>query len=211
MKININKKLALIIFIIVIAVLINVITRKTPYEVVEGMRDGVEGYELISTNVTDEGEILYTSGVINEAEDNIYYVDMVKNTLTGYKWTGGGGHINRDIVEGNKDFIISMQLLNEEQDITPTALGIISDERVIGIRIDVLDELSNKATIYNGRDGNEKFYVVHFESEIADVSYLIVRIMYTGGREVVFLPSGEDMERLQEGKQLYINEENIEK
>ena len=208
---NINRKLALIIFIIVMAVLINVITRKTPYEVVEEMRDGVEDYMLISTNKTDEGEILYTSGVINKDKDNIYYVDMVKKTLTGYKWTGGGGHINRDIVESNKDFIISMQLLNEEQDITPTALGIISDERVIGIRINVKDELSNKATIYNGRDANEKFYVVHFESDIADVPYLMVRIMYTGGREAVFLPSDEEMERLREGKQLYINEENIEK
>ena len=52
---------------------------------------------------------------------------------------------------------------------------------------------------------------MHFESNVAEVPYLIVRIMYAGGREVVFLPTDEDMERLQEGKQLYINEENIER
>jgi len=211
MRNYINKKLGvIIIFVIVIAILINISTRKTPYELVEGMRDGVVDYELITSNKTDEGIFLYTSGVINKMEDNIYYVDMMKKTLTGYKWIGGGGHINRDHPKESEDFIISMQLLNEEQHITPTALGIISDEKVIGIRIDILDELSNKVTIYNGRDEKEKFYVVHFESDISEVPFLIVRIMYTGGREVVFLPTDEDMKRLQEGKQLYINEENIE-
>ena len=211
MKSSINKKLGIIIiFVIFIAIIINISTRKTPYELVEGMRDGVVDYELISSNETDEGIFLYTSGVINKVEDNIYYVDMMKKTLTGYKWIGGGGHINRNHPKEGEDFIISIQLLNEEQHITPTALGIISDEKVKEIRIEILDEVSNKATIYNGRDENEKLYVVHFESDIADVPYLIVRIMYTGGREVVFSPSDKDMERLQEGKQLYINEENID-
>lgn len=211
MRININKKLtAIIISVIVIVILINISTRKTPYEIVEERRDGVVDYELILSNETDDGIFLYTSGIVNKNRDNIYYVDMVKKTLTGYKWVGGGGHINRDHPKESEDFIISMQLLNEEQHITPTALGIISDEKVMGIRIDILDELSNKATIYNGRDENEKFYVVHFESDIADGPYLIVRIMYTGGHEVVFLPTNEDIERLQEGKQLYIYEEDIE-
>ncbi|NMA49083.1 MAG: hypothetical protein GX947_04855 [Tissierellia bacterium] len=215
MRNYINRKLGvIIIFVIVIAILINISTRKSPYELVEEMRDGTVDYELISSNKTDDGIFLYTSGIVNKHRDNIYYVDMVKKTLTGYKWVGGGGHINRDLPkesEESEDFIISMQLLNEEQHITPTALGIISDEKVIGISIDILDELSNKVTIYNGRDEKEKFYVVHFEGDIADVPYLIVRIMYAGDREVVFLSTDEDMKRLQEGKQLYINEENIEK
>lgn len=212
MKNNINKKIAaIIIFAIVIIILINMSTRKTPYEVVEERREGVVDYELISSNKTDEGLFLYTSGIVNKERDNIYYVDMVKKKLTGYKWVGGGGHINRDISKSSESFTISMQLLNEEQRITPTALGVISDEKVIGVRIDILDKLSNKATIYNGREQNEKFYVVHFESDIADVPYLIIRIMYAGGNEVVFLPTDEDMKRLQEGKQLYIKEENIEK
>lgn len=211
MKNNINKKLAgIIIFVIVIGILINIFTRKTPYEVVEERRDGVLNYELISSNKTDEGILLYTSGVVNEAEDSIYYVDMVKKTLLGYKWLGGGGHINRDIVESNKDFIISIQLLNEEQNITPTALGIILDEKVVDVRIDIPGKLT-KATIYDGREKNEKFYVVHIEKDIADIQNFIVRIIYAGGGEVVFLPSVEDVERLQEGRQLYIKEENIEK
>ncbi len=209
MKTSSNKKLVIITILVVIVILSIFFPKKTAYEIVEEKRDIVIDYELISTNEMDDSMLLYSSGIINDSKDNIYYVDMVKKTLTGYKWLGGGGHINRDIIESNKDFIISIQLLNEEQNITPTALGIITDDKVIDVIIDIPGKLTN-ATIYDGRDKNEKFYVVHIDRNITDIQNLIVRIMYTGGSEVAFLPSDEEMERLQKGRQIYINEEDID-
>ena len=206
--INKNKLGEIIIFVIVSLLIISRI--KTPYELVKGMRDRDMDYELISSNKTDEGIFLYTSGVVNEEKYNKYNIDLVKKTLTGYKWAGGGGHINRDI-SNSEDFIISMQLLYAEQYFTPTIFGIIIDENIKDIRIYIRDELSNVATIYNGRDENEKFYVVHFERDIADVSYMTVRLIYADGREVVFMPSDEEMERLLKSVPRYINEEIIEK
>ena len=156
MKNGINKEKlgAIIIFVFVILLYISKI--KTPYKIVKGMHARDIYYELISSKKTDEGIFLYTSGVAYEEKYNKYYVDLVKKTFTGYKWAGGGGHINRDI-SNNEDFIISMQLLYDDQYFTPTVFGIILDENIKEIRIFIRDELSNVATIYNGRDENENF------------------------------------------------------
>lgn len=209
---NHNKIIApLVVTVIAIAILISFLTRKTPFEAIKEIREGVLNYDLISTTKTDEGILLYSHGEVNSNTDDMYFVDMVKNSFFGYKWVGGGGHINRNIGEVDEDFIISIQMLNEEQNIKPTLFGIILHEDVVDVRVDIFDGILNKVTIYDGLNENEKFYTVHFENNIADLSHLVVIIAFSDGNEVLISPSPEEMERLQEGKQLYINDRDLSK
>lgn len=205
---NSKKIMGSIIVVIMIIILVSISSRNSPFEAVKEMRDGVLDYGLISKQESNDHVLLYTFGKVNNAKDNMYFVDMAKNTFFGYEWIGGGGHINRDIGDKGKEFMISIQLLNENQKITPSMFGVVLDQNVKDIIITIPDEPLHKATQYDGINQKEKFYVVHLASDISNIPYLRITIIFNDDSELIFLPSNEELEWLQQGQQLYIDKDS---
>ncbi|GGM18969.1 hypothetical protein GCM10011351_00920 [Paraliobacillus quinghaiensis] len=176
-----------------------------PLEPIRELREGtVENIEMIDTVTTENGTMVYAVGEANSGKNSMYTVDMVRNGLTGYKWVGGGGHVNQD-VPMNDPFVLSLQVLSEEQDINPTMLGVVKDTAITGITVVTRNE-SADATFYEVIDG-ENFYVIPFDENVSDLASFRISIEGKGNSTVII--SGEDMARLQEGKSIYLNEEDL--
>lgn len=116
---------------------------------------------------------------------------MVKKSFLGYKWVGGGWHINRDIVR-SKEFLISAQLLNENQNVKPTLFGVFSDEKISEITVTTKGIKLHKANIYNVRVEDEKFYYIEFNENVSDYPYFIFTITYKAGEEIEYVLSDDD-------------------
>lgn len=164
----------------------------------------VEDYELIATNETKNGLLVYSVSKVNDGVDNIYFVDMVENSFTGYNWLGGGGHVNRDIGIKGRDFLFSAQLLNEEQDITPSLFGIVLSENIE--RVTVFTRTGEvDATIYDGKEPGEKFYVSHFDEDVTDYQSITFTLAFNDGNTFSYTVPQEKIPRLQDGRQIYFN------
>ncbi|WP_078544884.1 hypothetical protein [Litchfieldia alkalitelluris] len=102
------KKLLLFATILVSIILFFMFYRNDePVEIIREVRDDiVEDIKVIDQLETAEGIMIYSVGESNNGENYMYSVDLVKNSLTGYKWLGGGGHVNTD-VPLNKQFTLS--------------------------------------------------------------------------------------------------------
>ena len=203
-----NKIIALILAFIVIIVLFitfDFITNK-PFDTVCKIRDFSK--ELITTVKTDNGIMVYSVGKVNGSRDNAYFVDMVEKSIIGYKWLGGGGHINRDLIKQRKDFVFSAQLLNEENIINPTICGIIRGTNIKSFKITTRDGEFTPA-IFDGKDENEKFYSISFNHNVANDSFFDFYIIYNG-REIKRIIYDEEMSEFQKGQPIYVYDEVLE-
>ncbi|RSK27164.1 hypothetical protein EJF36_09885 [Bacillus sp. HMF5848] len=174
-----------------------------PIELISSMRP-VENLEIIDTIKDKNGTIVYSFGEANSGKDYMYGVDMFESTLRGYRWLGGGGHVNNDMVKKNKDYLLSIQALTEEQNIKPIVLGIIQDSKIVDVTI-ISNKESGKATIYEGKAG-ERFYVVSFSKNIADATYVSVNIRNVSGNNAEYLITGDALTTLKKGRQFYLND-----
>ncbi len=196
-----------------VTVIISIIILSTnkeshPFEPIIQLRDYVTDYQTISTEKNEDGIMVYSIGKVNDGNDDMYFVDMVKKSLIGYKWTGGGGHIDRSTLNEGKKFLLSVQLLNENQNITPTLFGVIADERIDKVLVRTRKGVKN-SIVYDVKEQSEKLYVVHFERNVSDEPYFIVIITYKDGSEAKHVISGNNITRLQEGRQTYLYEEQF--
>ncbi len=197
-----------IFFIIVISFVYFSINKGShPFEPINKMRDRVKNYEFIATKKTENGTMVYSVGEVNSRADNMYFVDMVKKSLVGYKWLGGGGHINSDIKE-SKDFLFSAQLLNENQNINPTLFGIFFDEKIREITVRTIDELA-ESTIYDGKDKCENFYVIPFTRNVSEQPFFIFAITYEDGKRLENVITKDKASEFQEGKAIYFYEKDM--
>lgn len=208
---NLKKLYILIISILIIGIVFVFfiyVTNKNnhPFDPVLKMRsDSVKNYEVIDIKETDNGTIIYSVGKVNKDADNMYFVDMVEKSLIGYKWIGGGGHVNKDLGMNN-NFIFSAQLLNEDQNITPTLIGIISDMKVSKITITTSSNKIYEGTIYDRNEEMEKFYYISFDENVANERFFIFTVIYEDGKVTEHtLSSKEDISKLQKGHQFYFN------
>ena len=144
--------------------------------------------------------MIYSYGETNDAKKNvIYFIDEVKRSFNKYKWLGGGGHV-ADFKPTN--FILSLQLLNEEQNITPTFFGIIKDPDVNKVEVSTNEEM---ITAEKYEVNNELFFVGHFEHNVADSGKFQITIIYEDGSVAVHTLINDEIIRLQEGINLYLN------
>lgn len=128
------------------------------------------------------------------------------NLLIYKKWIGGGGHINRDIVKSKK-IIFSAQLLNEEQNITPTIIGVCLDEEINNIIVRT-EGKSNRAIIYDTQTEDERFYRISLSNNVANNTFFIFEITYKNNNKVEYIVSKDvEISRFQKGKQLYFYNE----
>lgn len=200
-----KKIVAITAFVIGFILLIIFYQSGDPLEPIRELREGtVENVEMIDTISTENGTVVYAAGETNNGNNSMYTVDMVRNGLTGYKWIGGGGHVNQD-VPMNDPFVLSIQVLNEEQDINPTMFGVLKDTTITGITVMTHNE-SADATFYEVIDG-ENFYVIPFDENVSDLASF--RISIEGENNVTVVISGEEMSRLQEGKSIYLDEKDL--
>lgn len=127
-----------------------------------------------------------------------------------YKWIGGGGHINHDNVKSSdENYILSAQLLNENQNITPTIFGLLSGEGIDKVSIKTKDGVS-ESDMYNGEEINEKLYVAQFLNNVAEYPYFMFIINFKDGNEAYYFVSNEELTEFQEGRQIYIYREQLD-
>jgi hypothetical protein len=167
----------------------------------------VDNIEVIDTVKKENGTMVYSVGEANNGNNYMYSVDMVKNTLTGYKWLGGGGHVNQDIPMNN-DFILSVQLLNEKQNLYPTLLGVLKNSNISKITVKTYKESVN-AIFYDVKKG-ERFYIIPFSNNVSGSSYFKIIMIDENGTVTEHIVSGEEISILQEGKVFYFNKEDFQ-
>ena len=174
-----------------------------PFDAVRKTRtDIVETHELIDMEKTEKGVMLYWVGKANHGADNMYFVDMVEKSFIGYQWAGGGGHINHDF-DRRTPFVFSVQLLNEEQNVSPTLFGVFSDKRIEKLAVRTQGNKSYNAIIYDLKSGEEQFYYIPLIDDVADYKYFVFTITYEDNETVKYIVSDDNISEFQKGKQLY--------
>lgn len=209
-KIKLRKIYFVVLIIILIALffIIDVITNK-PFDAVCKQRDTIDNKELIATEKNKDGTtMVYSVSEENDGNDKAYFVDMVEKSLIGYKWLGGGGHVNRDTIKETKDFVFSVQLLNEKNNIKPTIFGIVRGSNIKRFKITTADG-EVKPTILDDKDENEKFYSVSISQNAANKSLFYFYII-CNGRLMKRMIYDEEISELQKGQPIYIYEELLE-
>ncbi|KUO49765.1 MAG: hypothetical protein APF76_00530 [Desulfitibacter sp. BRH_c19] len=198
-----TKKTMIIGFILVAVISLILVFSNTadPFDPIEDMRSTLlDSHEVIDIKETEAGTMVYSVGRINNNVDNMYFVDMVKKSLIGYKWLGGGGHINRDVGR-NENFIFSSQLLNERQNINPTMFGVFADEKIKDIDV-LTPDGTYDAIFYDGRSG-EKVYYIPLDNHVSNYMSLILIITYEDNERVDYIISNDEISSFQEGKSIY--------
>lgn len=201
---NLGIKIILMCIVAIISSVYLYNVNSDPFDPIKEMRgDMVSNYELIGSEKAEMGTIIYSVGQVNNGKDNMYFIDMVKKSLLGYKWVGGGGHINRDLGK-SEDFIFSTQLLNEKQNIIPTIFGVFTDQNIIKITVRTNDNILHEAIISKGKGTNEKFYHLSFNGDISNYIYFIYTVIYENGNKAEYIVSeNKDLSNLQKGRQIY--------
>ena len=208
MKNKKNKKSFIIvsIFLIVFSYVYYLYASSTPVKAIESFRSGFyKNVTVIAYEEFENGILVYSEGNTGMKNDNFYCVDFVKRSPIIYKWVGGGGHNHKDIGKGigSESYILSAQVLNENQNIKPTIFGIIKDATITGIKIygDMEGEYDGK--IFKGLD-DERIYVVNFDEEIEDTKIYKMLIKRNDGteKEILIVPGEEDLEKFNEGKDI---------
>ena len=201
------KKIFLIAPIILGIVLVIMFYRNgEPVDTIQEVRAGVvENIQIIDTVKTANGIMIYSFGETNSGKNYMYSVDMVKKTFNSYKWSGGGGHVDEDL-SGTNDFTLSLQLLNEEQNVNPTLFGIIKDKNVIGLEVSTNNE-SVEANFYEVN--NDVFFAIPFSHSVADSINFQLTVTYKDGLSAVHTLSKDKLPLLQEGKQFYLNNTDV--
>ncbi|WP_435789845.1 hypothetical protein [Clostridium sp.] len=202
------KKTFSVLFGILVIVCISAVVlanrSSSPFDPVYDFRkDIVKNHEPLKIQEMDKIAMIYSVGKANNSADNMYFVDMVEKSLVGYKWLGGGGHINRDIGR-DKEFVFSAQLLNEEQNINPTIIGVSIDEEIKNISVQTQGE-SNKASIYEREQEGENFYYIPLSDNVANNMVFVFEITYKDNVKVEYLVS--EISEFQDGKQIYFYNE----
>ncbi|RCW65788.1 hypothetical protein [Saliterribacillus persicus] len=203
------KKIFILAAIIMAVILIMVFYRSgKPIDVVSEVREGIaKNIEVIDNVETENGVMIYSIGESNTEKNYMYSVDLVKKSLTGYKWLGGGGHVNQDVPITN-EFIFSLQLLNEEQNVNPTLFGVLKDLSIENVNVSTHSELID-ANFYEARDG-EMFYVIPFSSDVASSDYFQITITFENNSSITHIISNDDeISRLQEGKAFYLSKKDF--
>jgi hypothetical protein len=195
MKKNILGILVLTIAVICAIVLMN---RTTPFEAVQIFRDNnnTQEHTLIDIEEVEGGLMLYSVAKVNNGEDNMYFSDMVEKSLMGYTWLGGGGHINKGIFQD--EFLFSAQLLNENQNVRPTIMGICLNEEIEKITL-ISNGLSKSANFLSGKDENERLYYIPLSEPVSKNNNFIFLVEYSSGSSSKYDVLEEDIEEFQKG------------
>lgn len=190
--------------IIVLMTYLFVFTKDSnPFEAVQDRRgESIENHKHFEVEKTENGTMIYSVGKVNHGKDNMYFVDMVKKSFIGYKWVGGGGHINRNIGL-DETFTISAQLLNEDQNIRPTLFGIISDMKVNKINVLIVGDKVYEGIIYDIKEENEKFYYIPLDDNVSHYKSFIITVTYENGESEEYTVSADMIVKFKEGYYLY--------
>lgn len=199
----------LLALLVIVVTIVMVSAKPDPKETVEEVRrDLTTSLEILATEETKNGLLVYSVGKVNNAKDNMYFVDYVKPSLTSYKWQSGGGHIDRGPNKGH-DFILSLQLLEEPKLEKPIVLGLIQDNDIDTVEIK-LNNQSATARFYGTNDLTRRLYVIQLEKEIEDVGQLQVILTKEDNTfYTFFIDDHEKLALLQEGQQVYLNKSDI--
>ena len=138
--------------------------------------------------------------------DNAYFTDLVDKSFIGYKWIGGSGHINRDLITQNRDFIFSAQLF-KEHNIKPTIFGIIIDSNIRKINITTEYGIF-ESIIYDGK-GDEKFYYITLNNNVLSSYHFVLNITYENGKTLDCIVLGDRISELLNGSQVYLYKEQL--
>ncbi|WP_335872398.1 hypothetical protein [Bacillus sp. 2205SS5-2] len=202
------KKIFILTTILITGIIFVILFRSgQSIDAIREVRGGiVDNIEVIDTIKTDNGIMIYSVGNVNDGKNNMYFVDMVSNSLTGYKWLGGGGHTSQDVPATN-DFILSFQLLSEDQNINPTLLGVIKDLNIANIKVSTQSK-SVDAIFYEVNDV-EIFYVIPLNSNVSNSKDYRITITYKNDSSITHIISGNKLTKLEEGKPFYLNKKDL--
>jgi hypothetical protein len=180
----------------------------SPFDPVENFRTKITSDQnLLNIEEVDKAYMIYSVGKANNENDNIFFADMTKRTLFGYKWIGGGGHIDRQI--GNEEpFVFSAQLLNEDQNVRPTIIGFLLDKEIDGITVITNNERS-EAIIFNDQEDNIDLFYIPLSKDVAQNSYFIFEATFADGTKSEHKIPDEKIDDFQLGKFVgYLRSEN---
>lgn len=196
-----------IIAVLVIGIFVGMNKGSNPFDPVKKMRENIEDYKAIAISETKSGALVYSAGSINDGNDHMYFVDLVQKSLFGYKWLGGGGHMNHETARPGETLAFSAQLLNESQGITPTVFGILSGEEIDKVAVHTSEEIWD-ATIYNGIDASEKLFAVQFQDDGSNDQHFAFAITFKDGNQLDYTVPAAEIAAFQQGKPIYFYTQN---
>lgn len=205
---------------ILLLCMFNINNSDTPFDIVRSLKDTtVENLTEFAERGNNNYVLSMTVGNVSNKSDKMFFVDFLEKTNKGYVWSGGGGHIDKDLgasSEISSDFLISLQFLNNEQIPSPIIFGIVPDDEIEEIIINV-DSKQYKAEILE--TSYERFYYYVFDNDLTVKEYISVHITdRIKQKHSINVTDSNKLNEINSGHQIYlydttpeIVDENIDK
>jgi hypothetical protein len=196
-------KRSIVVMTIIIVLLILIRTNNSIDQVVKEQRpDFVEAYKIFNVEQVNNHILVYSSGIVNQEEDNIYYIDVLDEKLLGHQWLDSRGHINRDLIAG-EPFDLSLQLLKHDRLKETIIFGIVQDPNIRTIRIDN-HAVQEQSAVMLFTDRDEGIYSIIFEENLSTRPLMITVNYADDNITKTMIITKEQLETLNEGKQIYL-------
>lgn len=191
-----------VIVIIVVVVTLLRINNSIDQVVKEQRPAFVESYKIVEIEEVNNHTIVYSMGIVNKEQDNIYFIDVLKNNFLGYEWIDSRGHINRDIVKG-QSFDLSMQLLKNEAMNGTIVFGIVKNSNIKMITIGSQAE-RHQTPVMQFVDKLEGIYTLNFEKKLTKAPLTLTIDYLEQHNQKTIIINPQQLEILEEGKQIYL-------
>lgn len=191
---------------ILLLCMFNINNSNTPFNIVRSLKDTtVENLTEFAKIENNNYVLSMTVGNVSNKSDKMFFVDFLEKTNKGYAWNGGGGHIDRDLdasSENSSDFLISLQFLNNKQISRPIIFGIVPDDEIEEIIIDV-DSKQYKAEILE--TSYERFYYYIFDNDLTVKEYISVYITdKIKQKHSINVTNSNELNEINSGHQIYL-------
>lgn len=191
-----------IVAVIIICVLIGINAESDPFDPIKEMRDTIDAYNVVAIQETNSGTLVYSAGKANEGNTTMYYADLVKRSLFGYIWVGGGGHAGQGGARPGEKPAFSAQFFDAKQNMPPIVFGVLSDEQISKVTVQTSGGASDAAINSCGAAG-EKRYAAQFPNDGSQYRNFEFALTYADGKQLRFTVSDAEANAFQNGEPIY--------
>lgn len=196
-------KRSIVVMAIIVVLFILISTNHSLDQIVKEQRpDFIKAYKVVDIKEINNYILVYSSGIVNQEEDNIYYIDVLDQKLLGHQWLDSRGHINRDLATG-EPFDLSLQLLKNDRLKETIIFGIVQDPNIRTIRIDN-HAVQEQSAVMLFTDRDEGIYSIIFEENLSTRPLMITVNYADDNITKTMIITKEQLEILNEGKQIYL-------
>lgn len=151
---------------------------------------------LIDIKEKNDKTVIYSVGKVNKRKDNMYFVDILRKTLSGYKWITGRGHIDKEYIEEkvSSDFVLSAQSLLDSQYEDLIVFGMFRNPNIKSITLKIQGISSiYSALIYDIDEEKEKSFIIDCGNiDLKSPAFLLFNVTYKNNATDSFFIKNKD-------------------